>query len=124
MNNSGRMQTLGEIIERNACYYPAKQALVALQGERPVHLTFAQVAERAPMPPPPPQTELVPPPPSSSVSEVWQPGHWNYTGVASNPWTWENGRYVGVPRGANTWVPGQWTRSSTNGWVWVDGHWA
>jgi YXWGXW repeat-containing protein len=81
------------------------------------------VVPMAPMPPPPAMSELVPPPPVSSTPTVWQPGHWRYTGIGSNPWTWANGQYVAVPPGAVAWVPGQWQQQGS-GWVWREGHWA
>jgi len=81
------------------------------------------VVPAAPMPPPPPMSELVPPPPASTTPTVWQPGHWRYSGIGGNPWTWEGGRYVAVPPGATAWVPGQWQQQGS-GWVWREGHWA
>jgi hypothetical protein len=78
----------------------------------------------APMPPPPAHSELVPPPPPSGVPMVWQPGHWQYTGLAGNPWYWQDGKYVAVPPGANTWVPGVWQQQANGTWMWVSGHWA
>jgi hypothetical protein len=81
------------------------------------------VVPTAPMPPPPPMPELVPPPPPSATPTVWQPGHWKYSGIAGNSWTWQQGQYVTVPSGATAWVPGQWQQQA-GGWVWRDGHWA
>ncbi|MDB5403844.1 MAG: hypothetical protein QOD93_6213 [Acetobacteraceae bacterium] len=81
------------------------------------------VVPTAPMPPPPPMSELVPPPPASAVPTVWQPGHWRYSGIGGNPWTWLGGQYVAVPPGAAAWVPGQWQQQG-NGWLWREGHWA
>jgi hypothetical protein len=81
------------------------------------------VVPSAPMPPPPPISELVPPPPPSATPTVWQPGHWQYTGVSGNPWNWQHGQYVAVPPGATAWVPGQW-QDQDGGWVWRSGHWA
>ncbi|HEY4174144.1 MAG TPA: hypothetical protein VGM42_14030 [Rhodopila sp.] len=81
------------------------------------------VVPAAPMRPPPPMSELVPPPPASAVPTVWQPGHWRYTGVTGNPWSWRPGQYVTVPSGATAWVPGQWQQQGP-GWVWREGHWA
>ncbi|MBV9252041.1 MAG: YXWGXW repeat-containing protein [Acetobacteraceae bacterium] len=78
----------------------------------------------APSPPPPPHAELVPPPPAAGTPEVWQPGHWAYTGSPSSPWTWVNGQYVPAPPGAQTWVPGHWTQQPSGGWMWMEGHWA
>ncbi len=77
----------------------------------------------APMPPPAPHAELVPPPPAGGP-EVWQPGHWNYTGMVGNPWVWVGGQYVPAPAGSTTWVPGRWAQQPTGGWVWLEGHWA
>jgi len=83
------------------------------------------MATIAPMPPPPPHSELVPPPPPSGEPMVWQPGHWQYTGAAGNPWYWREGRYVTVPTGASAWVPGVWQQQvGGSGWLWVAGHWA
>ncbi len=81
------------------------------------------IVPMSPAPPPPPMAELVPPPPPSSVPTIWQPGHWSFTGVSSNPWSWISGRYVGVPSGAHAWVPGVWQQEG-GGFVWQEGHWA
>ena len=81
------------------------------------------VVPAAPMPPPPPISELVPPPPPGAGPTVWQPGHWQYTGLSGNPWSWQKGQYVGVPPGAAAWGPGQWQQQA-GGWGWRDGHWA
>lgn len=77
----------------------------------------------SPGPPPAPMSELVPPPPVSSQPTVWQPGHWRYSGIAGNPWSWVSGQYVALPPGASAWVPGQWQQQA-GGWVWREGHWA
>jgi hypothetical protein len=81
------------------------------------------IVPAAPMPPPPPMSELVPPPPPSSTPTIWQPGHWRYSAIGGNPWTWQAGQYVALPQGATAWVPGQWQQQSS-GWVWREGHWA
>jgi hypothetical protein len=80
------------------------------------------VVPAVPTPPPPPEAEVVPPPPPTAAPSVWQPGHWRYTGISGNPWSWVPGRYVVVPPGATAWVPGQWQQQG-NGWVWREGHW-
>jgi hypothetical protein len=109
---------------------PAILALAACDNSPPPETTQIVVQQpartiipSAPMPPPPPMSELVPPPPPSSVPTIWQPGHWRYSGIGGNPWTWESGRYVAVPAGATAWVPGQWQQQGS-GWVWREGHWA
>jgi hypothetical protein len=78
----------------------------------------------APGPPPPPHAELVPPPTQGSGPVVWQPGHWQFTGAARNPWSWEAGQYVPPPPGETTWIPGRWMQQPTGGWSWTEGHWA
>jgi hypothetical protein len=55
---------------------------------------------------------------------VWQPGHWDYTGRAGNPWAWHDGHYVPPPQGETTWVPGRWSHAPNGSWVWIDGYWA
>jgi hypothetical protein len=54
---------------------------------------------------------------------VWQPGHWQHTAVAGNPWYSQEGRHVSVPTGASTWVSGSWRQQAGGGWMWVAGHW-
>ena len=81
------------------------------------------VVPMSPNKPPPPMSELVPPPPASATPTIWQPGHWQYTGLAGNPWSWVGGKYVTVPAGRTAWVPGQWQQQGM-GWVWREGHWA
>ncbi len=78
----------------------------------------------SPAPPPPPESELVPPPPQGSGPVVWQPGHWAYTGVTGNPWSWVSGVYVTPPPGEAHWIPGQWQETTAGTWMWVAGHWA
>jgi hypothetical protein len=104
--------------------------LAACGGSPPPQITQvivqpqqAAIVPTAPMPPPPPMSELVPPPPASPTPTVWQPGHWRYSGIAGNPWSWQGGQYVAVPGGAAAWVPGQWQQQGA-GWVWQEGHWA
>ncbi len=76
----------------------------------------------APTAPPPPQAELVPPPPVSPVPTVWQPGHWRYTGLSGQPWSWQPGRYIQMPPSAHTWVPGEWVAQNGE-FMWQEGHW-
>jgi hypothetical protein len=97
---------------------PPQTSTVIVQPAQP------QVAAiTAPTPPPPPETELVPPPPPGSGLVAWQLGHWAYTGVLGNPWSWVSGEYVTPPLGG-TWVPGQWVETASGTWMWVAGHWA
>jgi hypothetical protein len=124
------MEQIMRIVYTLAFIVPATLGLTACGGSpRPqttqviVQPARTTVVPSAPMPPPPPMSELVPPPPVSSTPMVWQPGHWRYTGISSNPWRWENGQYVSVPKGATAWVPGQWQQQGS-GWVWREGHWA
>ncbi len=78
----------------------------------------------APGPPPAPHAELVPLPPQGSGTVVWQPGHWQYTAMAGNPWAWQPGQYVPPPTGQTTWIPGRWSQQPTGAWSWLEGHWA
>jgi hypothetical protein len=78
----------------------------------------------APAPPPSDNAELVPPPPPGAGPMVWQPGHWDYTGMTGNPWSWHDGHYVPPPPGETTWVPGQWSQAPNGSWIWLHGHWA
>jgi hypothetical protein len=103
-----------------ACGSPPPQTTQIIVQPQP----RMETADVAPVPPPPPHSELVPPPPTGSQPMVWQPGHWQYTGAAGNPWFWADGKYVAVPPGSTTWVPGSWQQQSGGSWLWVQGHWA
>jgi len=113
---------------------PALFGLSACVTEQPAPRTMqviiqpapqpAQMVAIAPGPPPAPHAELVPPPPQGSGLVVWQPGHWQYTGLPGNPWSWQPGQYVPPPSGETTWVPGRWSQQPSGGWSWVEGHWA
>jgi|ERR1700722_10182458 hypothetical protein len=99
---------------------PARETQVIVQPPaQPAVAAFV-----APGPPPAPQAELVPPPPQGAGTVVWQPGHWMFTGMAGNPWSWQPGQYVPPPMGQTTWVPGHWAQQYSGGWAWVEGHWA
>jgi hypothetical protein len=91
------------------------------QPAEPAYGTMSSVIV-VPAPPPAPQAELVPPPPTSAPT-VWQPGHWQYTGIATSPWQWESGHYMEPLYGRTAWIPGRWVQQGA-GWVWVEGHWA
>lgn len=78
----------------------------------------------APVRPPPVHAELVPLPPLGGGPVVWQPGHWDYTGAARNPWGWHHGHYARPPHGDTTWVPGWWSQEPNGSWIWLRGHWA
>ncbi len=74
---------------------PAMLALAGCESSPPpttqivVQQPAMTIVPSAPTPPPPPMSEVVPPPPASSSQTIWQPGHWSYTGISSNPWNWE-----------------------------------
>ena len=132
----GRLTGIGES-DMTRTYFAllAVSAMVALSGcgnsapqPQPSTIVIQPAQPRvaavvAPTPPPPPQSELVPPPPPGSGPVVWQPGHWAYTGVAGNPWSWVSGEYVMPPPGEATWIPGQWQQTPDGTWMWVTGHW-
>jgi len=117
----------------------APLALAACGSDRPAPTqVIVQPAAPAPAPvvqanpiivpeaPPPPQGELVPPPPppQGAGTAAWQPGHWRYTGVPGNAWSWVGGQYVQVPPGQSVWSPGRWVQQPSGGWIWAEGHWA
>ncbi len=56
-----------------------------------------------PVPPIPPEQVLAPPP--SRTPLIWQPGHYDWTGVA----------YI--------WTPGAWVERAGHGTLWQDGFW-
>jgi len=105
-----------------ACYRsePQRDTRVIIQQQPQPQQTVAL----APGPPPTPRAELVPPPPQGTGPVIWRPGHWVYTGIAGNEWSWQPGQYMSPPVGETTWVPGHWVQQPNGGWYWVDGHWA
>src|ERR1051326_1445574 len=72
----------------------------------------------APGAPPALQTEVVPPAPNDLV--VWNPGHWNWTGM---DWVWEPGHYMTRVQTTAMWQPGHWEVQPAGGYMWVEGHW-
>lgn len=103
---------------------PASTVLVSPPAQPSVAAVVPATTVAAPMPPPPPQSELVPPPPQGAGPVVWQPGHWSYTGLSTDPWSWVAGRYMPTPPGQTTWIPGQWQQTPNGSWMWITGHWA
>lgn len=109
---------------------PQNTAMLSVPGVVPAQ-TSAQVPTMTPPPPPmlvmtsplaPPAAQVETIPPSPGGGAVWQPGHWQWTGVTGSEWQWAPGQYVVPPTTVSQWVPGHWQRGG-QGWVWVDGHW-
>jgi hypothetical protein len=72
-----------------------------------------------PAPIPSPLAEAMPKPPVSAVPLTWQPGHWDWTGVA---YVWSPGEFVDRTGRSGTWMPPAWVRTDS-GWVWEPAHW-
>ena len=73
-------------------------------------LLLALLGARAPLPPdhppvPPLRAEQVPVPPRSSVTLIWRPGHYEWTGSGYN------------------WIPGEWIDRAGRNALWQDGYW-
>ncbi|GAC1343174.1 MAG: hypothetical protein NVSMB18_18500 [Acetobacteraceae bacterium] len=75
----------------------ALAGLVAVQG--------CAVAPPGHPPVPPIPAEQVMSPPPSRTAQIWQPGHFDWTGA----------QYV--------WVPGAWVQRAGHGTLWQDGYW-
>ena len=70
--------------------------------------------------PPPPRYEVIPVLPRERVElEVWQPGHWRWSGGEH---VWVEGLYAPRPRREAVWVPAHYDRRP-GGWVFIEGHW-
>ena len=82
-------------------------------------LAACATSDAPPAPIPPPLAEAMPNPPVSPVPEMWQPGHWDWTGSA---YVWVPGQYVEATGHGGTWMPGWWEKTDS-GWVWHSGHW-
>lgn len=71
-----------------------------------------------PYPPlPPPRYEVVPPPRGPRF--IWEPGHWQWTGVQ---YAWVPGRYIARRPHYAQYAPGHW-EARRGAWVWVPAHW-
>ena len=85
-----------------------------------VSLALAACATSGPPAPiPPPLAETMPNPPVSPVPEMWQPGHWDWTGSS---YVWVPGQYVEATGHGGTWMPGWWEKTDSS-WVWHSAHW-
>ncbi|GAV35187.1 Hypothetical protein RMHFA_01841 [Roseomonas mucosa] len=77
-------------------------------------------ASRQPYPPIPALRVEPEPPRLPGAEYVWQPGHWQWDGVA---YRWEPGRYVlRHIVGGGTWRHGEWVWTR-GGWAWEPGGW-
>jgi hypothetical protein len=89
---AGRVTMLG-VLALSACATEAvtTTAMTPATVAPPPPPSVAVRPPTAPIQPPPVHADLVPPPPAGDGPVVWQPGHWDYTGRASNPWAWHDG---------------------------------
>jgi hypothetical protein len=94
---------------------PAQSAVVVPAYTPPLQVVTSPPAQ------PVAQAEAIPPSPGGGA--MWQPGHWQWTGIAGSPWQWVAGEYVVPPTTVSQWMPGHWENRFGQGWVWVDGHW-
>ena len=94
----------------------AALAMVAGLAAGTSNVAYAQPATPYPAIPAPP-VEVVPPPPGRAF--VWEPGHWQWNGVA---YAWEPGRYLARQAHFAHFIPGHWSLRHV-GWVWVPAHW-
>ncbi|PZP47220.1 MAG: hypothetical protein DI601_04460 [Azospirillum brasilense] len=77
-------------------------------------------ASRQPYPPVPVLRVEPEPPRPPSAEYVWQPGHWQWDGVA---YRWEPGHYVlRHVVGGGAWRHGEWVWTR-GGWAWEPGGW-
>jgi len=70
---------------------------------------------------PPLRSEERPKPPVSEEEQLWQPGHWDWTGGS---YAWRAGAWVKRGNGSNMWMDGHWRRETVpQPCFWVPAHW-
>ncbi len=70
--------------------------------------------------PPSPKSEERPKPPVSEEEQIWQPGHWDWSGGS---YAWRPGVWM-KRTGGNLWMDGHWTRDQVPApCYWVPPHW-
>jgi hypothetical protein len=70
---------------------------------------------------PPPRSEERPKPPVSEDEQLWQPGHWDWTGGS---YVWRPGAWILRASGSNLWMDGHWQRDTLpQPCFWVPAHW-
>ncbi len=72
-----------------------------------------------PPPIPPVRAERIPAAPPSRVTQIWQPGHWDWDG---RDYAWSDGEWVPRSGHGSLWQDGFWRRRG-NDHVWVPAHW-
>ncbi len=91
---------------------PALTIALALAACVPVQQAVAPSIPVAPV-------EIVPRPPVSSVTLVWRPGDWEWTGSG---YAWRAGAYEPLDSHGSIWLPGHW-EGANGAYAWVRGHW-
>lgn len=91
---------------------------------RPAGLLLALSACEIPAPTEPPaippvRAERIPAAPASSITQIWQPGHWDWDG---HDYRWRDGDWVPRSGHGPLWQDGYWQRSG-RGFAWVPAHW-
>ena len=65
--------------------------------------------------------EVRPKPPVMEEEQIWQPGHWEWTGTN---YLWRDGRWIKREGRSNLWQFGNWVRDRTVGPCrWEPAHW-
>lgn len=68
---------------------------------------------------PPIRAERIPAPPASAITLIWQPGHYDWDGIAYH---WIEGEWVQRAGHGPLWQDGFWRREG-GGYIWVPPHW-
>ncbi len=69
--------------------------------------------------PPPAQVEMMPKPPVSDQAQIWQPGHWDWTGGG---YAWTAGMWIPQAGHGPNWQEGYWS-NPTGVWMWNPARW-
>lgn len=69
---------------------------------------------------PPIRAERIPAAPSSKITQIWQPGHWEWDG---RDYHWLKGEWVPRSGHGPLWQDGYWRRAGNNKFAWVPAHW-
>jgi hypothetical protein len=65
------------------------------------------------------QAERIPVPPPSNITQIWQPGHWEWDGQS---FAWQEGEWVPREGHGPLWQDGYWRRAGAS-FTWVPAHW-
>ena len=68
---------------------------------------------------PPIRAERIPAAPESRITQIWQPGHWDWDG---QNYGWLDGEWIPRSGHGPLWQDGYWRRNG-NDFAWVPAHW-